>query len=132
MGVSNISSYFTGMWGGFVMSVIAFSIVFVVTAGLMLLMMTLKHFAATLDSNAEKKKNEQQPTPPAASAPTQPAAASSRAPGDDELIAVITAAIAATCGAGARIMSFAPAAPRSQGSVWKMTGRLQNSEGFAD
>lgn len=122
------------MWGGFVMSLIAFSIVFIVTAGLMLLMMTLKHFSGTLEAMTEAKKKDQQQTPPVApSTPAAPAAAVALdASGDSELIAVITAAIAATCGAGARILSFSPAAPRPQGSAWKMTGRLQNSEGFVD
>ena len=123
---------FSGISGGAWMSVIAFSIVFLVCIGLMGLMMGLKHFA-----NAINKFNESRATPGAKSAP----AAGSPAPalvatapdmGEEEIVAVITAAIAASCGAGARITSITPAPARTPSSAWRMTGRLQNCEGFGD
>lgn len=124
---------FEGVIGGLKMSVIAFSIVFLVIVGLMLMMMFLKSVANTINAMNDAKK-----AAPAASSASAPAATSSSASvaqvssDDDELLAVITAAIAATCGAGARVASFTPAPPQTLSSTWRMTGRLQNSEGFLD
>lgn len=134
MNPSSIASHFVGLPGGLLMSMIAFSIVFLVIVGLMLLMMGLKRVAAAITAMNEAKKNA-----PAAATAAAPAAAPSSAPvaavassDDDEVIAVITAAIASICGAGARIVSFRPTPSRMQASPWSMTGRLQNSEGFVD
>jgi sodium pump decarboxylase gamma subunit len=126
---SHISSYFTGTTGGLTMSFIAFSIVFIVIVGLMLLMMGLKHVCAAIDSVGKKKPaapGAQAPAP----APAKPAAAVSKED-DGELLAVISAAIAAACGSAARVVSFRPIhAPEA--TSWKLLGRMQNSEGFQD
>ena len=62
----------------------------------------------------------------AAAPAAQPAPA---AAADDELLAVITAAIAAACGPTARVISYSPVkVPAS--SAWKNVGRLQNTEGL--
>ena len=138
MGTISISSYFVGIKGAVVMSCIAFSIVFIVIAGLMLMMMALKIFSAPKNEKDGTKNNGSSasvPTPPPSSGATLAVASSSAAlavPDDGELIAVITAAVTAACGAGARVLSFAPSAPRVLNSAWRMTGRIANSEGFAD
>lgn len=126
----HISSYFVGVSGGLIMSFIAFSIVFIVIIGLMLLMMGLEHVCNAID-NVGKSKNNAAPAqkaapadPAAGPAPAQAAAAED----SGELLAVISAAIMAACGATARVTAFAPAkAPAS--TAWKNVGRLQNTEG---
>ena len=132
-----ISSFFVGVPGGLIMSLIAFSIVFIVIVGLMLVMMGMKYLSGAIDSMG-KKQPSQAPAAPAPAAPVQPqAAAPAPAPAapaqaasaDDEILAVITAAIAAACGPAARVISFSPVkAPAA--SAWKSVGRLQNNEGL--
>ena len=46
---NSVSSYFVGVPGGLVMSMIAFSIVFIVIIGLMFLMMGMKHICSAID-----------------------------------------------------------------------------------
>ena len=118
------------------MSVISFSIVFIVCIGLMLMMMALKRFSDAMEKAAKAKEVAQAP----AAATTQPGVAQmvatppvSASSGDDEeLVAVITAAIVASCGAGAKILSITPASARHTSGAWRMTGRLQNFEGVCD
>ena len=119
-----ISSYFVGVTGGLTMSFIAFSIVFIVIVGLMLVMMGMKHVCAAIDNMSKPKPaTTAQPSP---AAPAAPAAAVSA--DDDELLAVISAAIMAACGSTARVVAFSPVkAPVS--TAWKNVGRLQNTEG---
>jgi Na+-transporting methylmalonyl-CoA/oxaloacetate decarboxylase gamma subunit len=130
-----MSFQFEGAFGGFAMSVIAFSIVFLVIAGLMLVMILLKSVAATLEGKPEPKKPDVKPQPSAAaaSAPSQNQANAVAASSDDEgeLVAVITAAISAAVGAGARVLGFTQARGRSV-SAWKISGRMDNLEGFTD
>lgn len=128
-----ISSFFVGVPGGLIMSFIAFSIVFIVIIGLMLVMMGMKHVCGAIDGMHKPKQSA-----PAAPAPAAPAKAQAAAPAaqpapataaDDELLAVITAAIAAACGPAARVISYSPVkVPAS--SAWKNVGRLQNTEGL--
>lgn len=127
---SSISSYFVGVPGGLIMSFIAFSIVFIVIVGLMLVMMGMKYVCTAIDN-----MNKPKPAAPAQSSPAPaPAAPASAAPAaavsaDDELLAVISAAIMAACGSTARVVAFSPVkAPAS--SAWKNVGRLQNTEGY--
>ncbi|MDR1651476.1 MAG: OadG family protein, partial [Synergistaceae bacterium] len=137
---ASIVSYFIGAKGGLLMSVIAFSIVFLVIAALMLLMMALKHFSgwvnvmsAAQEIMKKQSKPDAAPEEPApASAPPAPlASAQASFDGEDELIAVLTAAVTAACGDGTRVLGYAPAAVRGSSprpaSAWRMTGILQNS-----
>ena len=55
MTTGSISSYFVGVPGGLIMSFIAFSIVFIVIVGLMLVMMGMKHVCSAID-NMNKPK----------------------------------------------------------------------------
>lgn len=131
-----ISSFFVGVPGGLIMSFIAFSIVFIVIIGLMLVMMGMKHVCGAIDGMHKPKQSA--PAAPAPAAPAAPAKAQAAAPAaqpapataaDDELLAVITAAIAAACGPAARVISYSPLkVPAS--SAWKNVGRLQNTEGL--
>ena len=127
------------------MSVIAFSIVFLVIIGLMLLMMGLKYFVGMV--NPEGAGASGKKTPPKseeteaalsqASPVTEVPVITSASPADGELVAVITAAITAVAGAAARVLSFAPSQPNETGAghgmpVWKMTGVLSNNRGLRD
>ncbi len=126
---NSVSSYFVGVQGGLVMSMIAFSIVFIVICGLMFVMMGMKHVCRVLDSMQTAAKAS-----PAAGTPSPaPAAKMVAAPAEDdsELLAVISAAIAAMCGSAARVVAFSPVkAPAA--TSWKLVGRIQNAEGFQD
>ena len=127
---SAVAAHFTGVGGGLVMSLIAFSIVFIVIMGLMFIMMGMKHVCRAIDGCKKAPVS----APAAPSAPASPAAKAVAVPaaGDDgELLAVISAAIAAMCGSAARVVSFAPAKAPA-GSSWKFIGRIQNAEGFQD
>ncbi|MCC8056723.1 OadG family protein [Cloacibacillus sp.] len=128
---SSISSYFVGVSGRLTMSLIAFSIVFIVIVGLMLVMMGMKHVCSAIDNMGKPKPAATaQPSPapaaPAAPAPAAPAAAVSA--DDDELLAVISAAIMAACGSTARVVAFSPVKAPAP-TAWKNVGRLQNTEG---
>ena len=125
---SSIASYFTGIGGGLVMSMIAFSIVFVVIVGLMLMMMGMKHLCGIIDGC---KKTETTSAPAAPKSDSSSMAVAAPSSDDGELLAVISAAIAARCGSAARIVSFAPVKAPA-GSGWKLMSRMQNAEGFND
>ena len=99
---SSIASHFTGVGGGLVMSMIAFSIVFIVITGLMLIMMSMKHICSAIDGCKKAPAAQSAPTPPAA---VQAVAAPS-AEDDGVLLAVISAAISAMCGSAARVVSL--------------------------
>lgn len=128
-----ISSFFVGVPGGLIMSLIAFSIVFIVIIGLMLVMMGMKHVCGAIDGMHKPKQSAPAapaPAAPAASAKAQAAAQPAPAvAADDELLAVITAAIAAACGPAARVISYSPVKTPAS-SAWKNVGRLQNTEGL--
>ena len=127
---SSIASHFTGVGGGLIMSMIAFSIVFIVITGLMFIMMSMKHICKAIDGC----KKAPAATSPAASAPASSAAKAVALPAaedDGVLLAVISAAISAMCGSAARVVSFAPVKAPA-GSGWKFVGRIQNTEGFQD
>ncbi len=128
---SAVAAHFTGVGGGLVMSLIAFSIVFIVIMGLMFIMMGMKHVCKAIDGC---KKAPVSAPASSSSAPASPASKAVAAPAveeDGELLAVISAAIAAMCGSAARVVSFAPAKAPA-GSSWKFIGRIQNAEGFQD
>ncbi len=133
---STLTAHFEGASGALTVSLIAFTIVFLVLVGLTAVIYAIKIFSGA-------------PTPPAApsvpAAPAAPAqAAASAAPvsasssacsavaQDGSITAAITAAIlAATQGRG-RILSVSPAAgqPRDfagSNHNWKMTGRVERT-----
>ena len=130
--MNSISSNFVGVSGGLLMSVIAFSIVFLVIVGLMFVMMGVKMLAAAIDGTGKAA-----PAPSTAASVASSATAStpvvSVAEDDSELAAVISAAIAAVCGGSARVIAFSPAnAQGGNPTLWRTSGRFQNSEGFGD
>ena len=106
---ASIHSHFVGISGGILMSIIAFSIVFIVIAGLMLLMMGLKCFVSSIDkASAARSAPVSAPDAPVAS----PAVQAQGAEDSDELLAVISAAIAAACGSSTRVVRFVQSSSR--------------------
>jgi len=123
------------------MSLIAFSIVFLVIMGLMLLMMGLKYFVGIVNTGTGapgEKTPAPTKEPEAASSKAAPLTAVSQAASmsseDNELAAVITAAITAATGSAANVLSFTPSQPDEMRAgrgipIWRMTGILSNSRG---
>jgi Na+-transporting methylmalonyl-CoA/oxaloacetate decarboxylase gamma subunit len=117
------------------MSIIAFSIVFLVIAGLMFMMMALKVIVRTINPEkpAAARTESANPTPP----PAVTAAVRYEPPASDdgELVAVFAAAIAEMSGHAAAVLSYAPvemALRRPSASAWKMAGIFSNSRGLRD
>jgi Na+-transporting methylmalonyl-CoA/oxaloacetate decarboxylase gamma subunit len=134
--VSSIASNFVGGQGGILMSVIAFSIVFLVIAGLMFMMMALKVVVKVINPEkpaaARADSANSAPRPPVVTAAVryEPPASD-----DGELVAVFAAAIAEMSGHAAAVLSYAPAETALRHpsvSAWKMAGILSNSRGLRD
>jgi len=136
--METLSSHFQGIPGGIVMSMIAFSIVFIALSGLCLMIYGVKFVAAAADASARAKKDTKgakadapkgTPVVQAVAVPPAPPAA----PGEDEnLLAVIGAAIAATLGGGYAVRSVRPvaAAVSSTVGMWKGSARIETMEGL--
>ncbi|MEG1642046.1 MAG: OadG family protein [Synergistaceae bacterium] len=117
----HIASYFTGVSGGLTMSMIAFSIVFIVITGLMLTMMGMKHICAWIDGIGKPKPTKKETTTIKETSSND----------DGELLAIITAAIVASCGKAVRIISYAPVREPSR-SPWKFASKMNNVASFID
>lgn len=131
-----VSSYFVGVKGGLVMSMIAFSIVFLVIIGLMLTMIAIKYLAAAIEGgkgSGSGNKAVAAPQQQAPATPPAPAKAVAVRPEDDgALMAVISAAIAATLGSAARVIAFSPVVKAPASTSWKFVAKMSNIEGFQD
>lgn len=121
-----LASSFEGLSGATALSIIAFSVVFLVLIGL-----TVVIFAMRLVSRfAGSEKAAPAAAPKAAASPAAPAAAASA--DDTELVAVIAAAIAAQTGTAMRIRSIVPAGTHLIGvdnASWIACGRLEGLQG---
>ncbi|NLX84075.1 MAG: OadG family protein [Synergistaceae bacterium] len=129
MTTSSVAQHFVGVQGGLVMSLIAFSIVFIVIMGLMFIMMGMKHVCNVIDGVKTKAPLGAPAAPAAPTAKTSAAVAV--AEDDGVLLAVISAAIASMCGSAAKVVSFAPVKAPAKSS-WRFLGKIQNAEGFQD
>jgi Na+-transporting methylmalonyl-CoA/oxaloacetate decarboxylase gamma subunit len=134
---SGIASYFVGGRGGILMSVIAFSIVFLVIAGLMFMMMALKIIVKTINPDNKPAAPRAESASSAQRPPEAPPAARREPPASDdgELVAVFAAAIAEMGGRASAVLSYAPAETafrRPSASAWKMAGILSNGRGLRD
>lgn len=120
------------------MSMIAFSIVFLVIIGLMLMMIAIKYMAAVIEGgkgNGSGNGNKAgiPAAPQASSSPSAPAqAVAAQSEDGDELMAVISAAIAATLGSAARVIAFSPVVKAPVATSWKFVAKMSNIEGFQD
>lgn len=121
-------SQFHGASGALIVSMIAFTIVFLVLIGLTLVIYAIKFF-----SGSGEKKDSGTPSTPVTPAAVASVAAPQPPAGKSQITAAITAAIlAATQGRG-RILSVSPAlqdgiAPLSR-TTWKTTGIVERISG---
>ena len=137
--MESLHSHFNGLAGGAILSVIAFSVVFLALGGLCLIIYGVKYLAAAVDSTARAKGNAKaakadapKGTPVAPAVSVQAPAAAVAAGEDENLLAVIGAVIASTMGGGFAVRSVRPvgAAPSSLGGMWKGSARFETMEGF--
>lgn len=126
----SIHDHFVGPVGGVLMSLIAFSIVFLVIVGLMLVMMATKMIARAVDSRdkgqggiVSPQGSYVPPAPPQASA----VAPDRNAQDDLELVAAITAALTCAMGRPVAVRSIRPAA-RFSGGAWRAVAKLDHLE----
>ena len=130
-----LHSQIEGVGGALTMSLIAFTVVFLVLGGLSGIIYAIKYMAAGLD----RKKGGGTPAPaaPSMSAPAAAPAAPSPSPaaGADRnrLLAVLTAAVAATEGRPVRIAAGRPlaAAAPTGGHEWRRMGILEGLGGLS-
>ena len=125
--VKTLASSFEGLGGATALSVIAFSVVFLV-----LIFLTIVIYAMRLVSRFAG--SEKPAAAPAAkkAAPVASAAAGASAAADEELVAVIAAAIFAQTGTMMRIKSIVPAGAHLIGVdnvSWINCGRLEGLQG---
>lgn len=137
-----LAAHFDGAGGAIILALIAFSVVFLVLAALSLIIMANRVIAEKVESF--KKSTAPAPkkaAPPKGAAP-QKAVATPAAPaqcvasGEDEheIVAVITAAIAATLGSGAAILDIRPAVSMRKhgrvGPLWRSYAKTSAMEGL--
>lgn len=128
--VRTLASSFEGIGGALALSVIAFSVVFLVLAGLTLVIFAMR-YVTRFASKAGTAKTAAAPVKAKTAAPAAaPVAAPAAA--DDELIAVIAAAIAAQSGAAVAIKNIVPAGTHLIGEGvdgWIACGRIEALQG---
>jgi len=136
--MENLHTHFVGLAGGAVLSMIAFSIVFIALAGLCLIIYGVKFVAAAADSatrakgNAKAAKADAPKGTPITPAVAVSAPATTAESEDENILAVIGAVIASTLGGGFAVRSVRPVsttAPSACG-MWKGTSRIEAMEGF--
>ena len=121
--VDNVSKFsFDGLSGSIIVSLIAFSIVFAVLAGLSAMIYATRYFAMI----AGKKKTAEK-TAPSVVEPVPAAAPVSRAPDVKDMkrvVAVISAAVHASAGGSVNIISVTPAKGNcsDMNKMWRATG----------
>lgn len=133
--VDLVSRFEAGISGAFLLSVIAFSTVFVVLVGLTLVIYCVRFLSISkkgVSRGDVGSVSASAPQTPPPSAPTQrPPMLASREEGaaGEELVAVIAAAVAASASAWMPRVSVAPAA-LAKSNLWKAAARAEQMEGF--
>ena len=120
--VKTLASSFEGMGGAAALSIIAFSVVFLVLGGLTGVIYGMRYISV-LAAGAPKAAPK---AAPKTAAPAAPAASAD----DDELVAVIAAAIAAQTGGAFAIKSIVPVGTHLIGNSdmgWINCGRMENT-----
>lgn len=120
---------FEGAGGAISLSVIAFSIVFLVLLGLTAIIYGIRVFVEVKTSASRPAAPEAKKAP--VTHPSQPVvSAPSRASGmSDEIVAAITGALVAKIGGGFRILSVKPQV-EAQSDGWISWGRFEGLEGL--
>ena len=128
--VKTLAASFEGLGGATALSIIAFSVVFIVLAGLTLVIFAMRYVSMM---GTKKPAPAAAPAPKKAAPVAAPAAPAVAASDDDELVAVITAAIVAQLGrASVAIKSIVPspsAVIGNDGASWIACGRIEGLQG---
>ena len=115
-------SHFQGAGGAIVVSFIAFSIVFIVLAGLCAMIYATRYFAMI----AEKKKAEEKAVPPAVVPVSAVVSQTVEGSAKDmkKVVAIISAVINASAGRSMNIISVTPAQNyrSNMNQMWRVTG----------
>jgi Na+-transporting methylmalonyl-CoA/oxaloacetate decarboxylase gamma subunit len=126
-----LASHFVGAGGAVILALIAFSIVFLVLIGLSLIIVGNKYLSEVVDSRKKKQSIPSAPKPAAPVVSRAVATEVSQSVDEENLIAVLTAAVAATLGSAVTVTKVRPvfAVARQAGSGWKALARTCNLEG---
>ena len=136
--VKTLAASFEGLGGATALSVIAFSVVFLVLAGLTLVIFAMRYVSLWTMKKPAPAAATKAAAPAKVAAATATAAAVASAPAaaedDSELVAVITAAIVAQLGTAAvAIKSIAPSPVNSvigfDNAAWIACGRIEGLDG---
>lgn len=127
--VIDLQETIQGVGGAFTLTIIAFTVVFLVLGGLTGIIYGIKYLAGGLE---RKQRGGSAPAPAAPSAPA-PASAPASAGGDGRLLAVIAGAVAAYGGGKYSVTSVRPAgsarAPLG-GDAWRQAAIYQSLGGI--
>ncbi|WP_300523030.1 OadG family protein [Aminiphilus sp.] len=128
-----LASHFVGAGGAVILALIAFSIVFLVLIGLSFIIVGNKCLSEVVDNRKKQRST------PAASKPAVPtvsqavSAGVSQSADEENLIAVLTAAVAATLGSAVTVTNvrpvFAVSRQAGSGNGWRALARTCNLEG---
>ena len=124
MNTSILPSHFEGISGALIVSVVAFSIVFIVLAGLTAVIYAIKTFSGGAPKSTTPAPASV-PAPTAAPVTATTASLSATPTNSARVTAVITAAILAATGGHGKILSVTPEKPRVDWTqTWRISGRL--------
>lgn len=128
--IIDLQEHIQGVGGAFILTIIAFTVVFLVLGGLTAIIYGIQYLALALE---RKQTGGSVPAPaPSPAAPSAPAAAVGT--GDGRLLAVIAGAIAAHSGGTFRISSVRPAGSAlspSGGAAWRQSAIFESLGGLS-
>lgn len=126
--IIDLQEHIQGVGGAFILTIIAFTVVFLVLGGLTAIIYGIQYLALE-----RKQTGGSAPAPaPSPAAPSAPAAAVGT--GDGRLLAVIAGAIAAHSGGTFRISSVRPAGSAlspSGGAAWRQSAIFESLGGLS-
>ena len=128
-----LASHFVGAGGAVILALIAFSIVFLVLIGLSLIIVGNKCLSEVVDSRKKQQIASSTPKPAAPAVSRSVATGASQNADEENLVAVLTAAVAATLGSAVTVTNVRPVFTVSRqagsGSGWRALARTCNLEG---
>jgi Na+-transporting methylmalonyl-CoA/oxaloacetate decarboxylase gamma subunit len=136
-----LAAHFQGAGGAIILALIAFSVVFLVLSALSLIIVANRIIAEKVESFKKSAPAAPQKAPSKGAAPQKAVAAPQAqaqcvASGEDEneIVAIIAAAIAATLGSGAAILDISPVISmrkhRRVGPLWRSYAKTSTMEGL--
>ena len=130
--IIDLQEHIQGVGGAFILTIIAFTVVFLVLGGLTAIIYGIQYLALALE---RKQTGGGGSAPAAVPSPAAPAASGAVAgTGDSRLLAVIAGAIAAHSGGTFRISSVRPAGSAlspSGGAAWRQSAIFESLGGLS-